>query len=56
MMMTEQMFHVYQLIDGEQHLLYSLCDEKRAQDEVDRINNHLSMRGIPSSVSCAYLK
>ncbi len=54
--MTQQMFHVYQLIDGEERLLYSLCDEDQAQDEVDRINNHLSNRGIPSFVSCAYLK
>lgn len=49
------MFHIYQTQpDGTAELLYETPDEHVAEVEVDRINSHLSERGIPSWVSCAY--
>ena len=53
--MSDQEFHVFQTQeDGTTQLLYVVYDEDQAQDEVDRINSHLSMAGIPSSVFSAY--
>lgn len=51
------MFHIYQTQpDGTAELLYETSDEHVAEVEVDRINSHLSERGIPSWVSCAYYR
>lgn len=54
--MTEQMYHVYQLINGENVLLYSVPDQKQAENEVERINGNLQHRGIPSWVSYAFVE
>lgn len=48
------MFHIYLTTDGIPGLLYTTPDEDVAENEVDRINSHLSDAGIPSWVSCAY--
>jgi hypothetical protein len=48
------MFHIYQTTNGVTELLYETPDENVAQNEVDRINSHLSDAGIPSYVSSAH--
>lgn len=48
------MFYIYQTTNGVTELLYETYDEESAQDEVDRINSHLSEAGIPGWVSSAY--
>jgi hypothetical protein len=53
-MSTQQMFHIYQTTNEVTELLYETPDEKVAQNEVDRINSHLSDAGIPGWVSSAY--
>ena len=53
--MNNQVFHIYQTQeDGDSLLLFTTYDEKVAQNEVDRINSHLSDAGIPGWVSSAY--
>jgi hypothetical protein len=41
--------------DGTAERSYWGLSQQEAQSEVDRINSHLADRGIPSSVSCAYV-
>jgi hypothetical protein len=53
-MSTTQMFYIYQTTNEVTELLYETPDEKVAQNEVDRINSHLSDAGIPGWVSSAY--
>ena len=48
------MFYIFQTTNGVTELLYETYDEEVAQNEVDRINNNLSLAGIPGSVSSAY--
>ena len=53
--MNNQVFHIYQTQeDGDSLLLFTTYDEEVAQNEVDRINSHLSDAGIPGWVSSAY--
>lgn len=47
-------FNIYQTTNGVTELLYTTSDEKVAQNEVYRINSHLSDAGIPGWVSSAY--
>jgi hypothetical protein len=49
-----QMFYIFQTTNGVTELLYETYDENVAQNEVDRINSHLSDAGIPGWVSSAY--
>lgn len=49
-----QMFYIFQNTNGVTELLYTTPNEDVAQNEVDRINSHLSDAGIPGSVSSAY--
>ena len=57
MRMTNQMYHVFQVMPDDviAKMICSSIDEEECQDEADRINNGLAMRGIPSYVSCAYV-
>ncbi len=48
------MFYIFQNTNGVTELLYTTPNEDVAQNEVDRINSHLSDAGIPGSVSSAY--
>ena len=50
-------FAVYQTQpDGTAERRYWGLTKRQAQSEVDRINSHLADRGIPTSVSCAYVR
>jgi len=55
--MTNQMYHVFQVMPDDviAKMICSSIDEEECQEEADRINNGLAMRGIPSYVSCAYV-
>jgi hypothetical protein len=49
-------FAVYQTQpDGAAERRYWGLTQQEAQSEADRINSHLADRGIPSSVSSAYV-
>lgn len=52
--MSQQMFSIYQTVEGETTLLYEVYDEQQAEDYVDRMNSHLSDAGVPSWVSCYF--
>lgn len=57
MRMINSMYHVFQTTPDDviPMMICSSIDEEECQDEADRINNGLAMRGIPTHVSCAYV-
>ena len=57
MRMINSMYHVFQVIPDDviPMMICSSIDEEECQEEADRINNGLAMRGIPTYVSCAYV-
>jgi hypothetical protein len=57
MRMTNSMYHVFQTSPDDviPMMICSSMNEEECQDEADRINNGLAMRGIPTYVSCAYV-
>ena len=57
MRMINSMYHVFQVVPDDviPMMICSSIDEEECQEEADRINNGLAMRGIPTYVSCAYV-
>ena len=55
--MIERYYHCFQTTPDDviPKMICSSIDEEECQEEADRINNGLAMRGIPSYVSCAYV-
>ena len=55
--MIERYYHCFQTTPDDviPMMICSSIDEEECQEEADRINNGLAMRGIPSYVSCAYV-
>lgn len=55
--MINSMYHCFQVIPDDviPMMICSSIDEEECQEEADRINNGLAMRGIPSNISYAYV-
>ena len=55
--MINSMYHVFQVVPDDviPMMICSSIDEEECQEEADRINNGLAMRGIPSNISYAYV-